>query len=104
MERWRDAGPAKKVLPSTTYRPTQRVVLPDSTGRFAWDCLLVVLLAYACVRPQLRLLSDRNAFDASLILDYACDLLFAFDLVLRLWFFGVHVEEDGREVLVVDRR
>ena len=104
LERWRDAGPAKKVLPSTTYRPTQRVVLPDSTGRFAWDCLLVVLLAYACVRPQLRLLRNRDAFDASLILDYACDLLFAFDLVLRLWFFGVHVEEDGREVLVVDRR
>ena len=104
LERWRDAGPAKKVLPSTTYRPTQRVVLPDSTGRFVWDCLLVLLLAYACVRPQLRLLSNRDAFDASLIMDYACDLLFAFDLVLRLWFFGVHVEEDGREVLVVDRR
>ena len=57
LERWRDAGPAKKVLPSTSYRPTQRVVLPDSMGRFAWDCLLVLLLAYASVRPQLRLLS-----------------------------------------------
>ena len=74
-----DAGPAKKAVPLTSYRPTQRVVLPDSAGRFAWDCLLVVCRR---LRPAAAgLLRNTDAFDASLILDYACGLLFAFDLV-----------------------
>ena len=104
-----DSSGVKDDLSSNLPASRKKLIQFDSKFRAIWDCCTLAVMIYSTVSVPIRIQhgyvsNTLSEFQLTLVIDYALDLLYVIDILLKTFYFEDRVQTDDFKIVFVTTR